>query len=94
MALTTLSSMSVRMNREAAWTVKPFPTAATDMFPCFIAVTALRVHRTGRFRRRRSVPGTRVPSKTHGKNGCRRKMLLRVNEGVHSVENELWGNGT
>lgn len=95
MILTALPSMSVVMNCEAAWAVKPFAAVVADMFPRLMVVTVLRVHRTSRPRWRRSVPGVRVPSKTRGRNRFRRRaVLLRVNAGVHSVENELWGDGT
>lgn len=60
--LTTLSGMSVVMNREAAWAVEPFPATVTDVFPSLVVVrTILRVYGTRRFRRRRSVSGIRFP---------------------------------
>ena len=52
MILTTLSCMSVVMNCEAAWAVKPFPAVLTDMFPCLMDVTVFCVHRRRGFRRR------------------------------------------
>ena len=54
--LTALSGMSVVMNREAAWAVKPFPADVTDVFARLVIVTVLRVHGADRFRRRGSVP--------------------------------------
>ena len=47
--LTAFSSVGVAMDGKAARAVKPFPAAATDMFPCLgVAVTVIRVHRASR----------------------------------------------
>ena len=92
--LTALSGMGVVMDREAAWAVKPFPATMADVLPCPMVVVVLRVHGTGRIRRRRSAPGTRPPLMTHGRGGCRGWTLLRASVKVHSVEDELWGDGT
>ena len=94
MILTALSRMSVVMNCEAARAVKPLPAVVTDMFPCLVVVKIIRVYRTGRFRRRRSAPGIRFPSKTQGNDGCRRQMVFQVRAGVPSVKHELRGDGT
>jgi hypothetical protein len=47
--LTAFSGMGVVMNREAARAVKPFPATVTDVFPCLIVATILRVYGTSRF---------------------------------------------
>jgi hypothetical protein len=49
MILTALSGMSVVMNCEAAWAVKPLPAVVTDVFPCLVVVEIIHVYRTRRF---------------------------------------------
>ena len=86
------------MNREAARTIKPFPTAVTDMFPCFgkRVMTVLRVcNGTGRLRRtrRRGTPGiehTQFLSEERGE----KHPGARVGRRIHSVENELGSDET
>ena len=53
MMLTAFSGMGVVMNRKAARAVKAFPAAVTDVLPCLIVVTILRVYGTSCFRRKR-----------------------------------------
>ena len=70
--LTAFSGMGVVMDRNAARAVKAFPASVTDVLPCFIVVTILRVYGTSRFRRRRSASRVRLPSTMHGGGGRRR----------------------
>lgn len=72
MILTALSRMSVVMYCEAAWAVKPLPAVMTDVFPCLLVVTVLRVYRARRFGWRRAAPRVRSPPKTGGGDGRRR----------------------
>ena len=96
MILTALPSMSVVMDREAARPIEPFPTSVTDVLARLIAVTFLRLYWAGFFRRRRPAPRIRSWSPQvlyvmrGGDNGCRRP---RERACVHSVENELGGDG-
>ena len=63
--LTALSGMGVVMNGEAAWAVKPFPAAMTDVFPGLkIVVTIVGFSGTGRFRRGTPGFGVQIPSET------------------------------
>ena len=88
--------MGVVMDREAARTVKPFPTLRTDVFPGLsLVVTIIRVDGTKRFRRRSSVSEIQFLWEVGERDaGCGVWMLVRVSARVHPVENEMRNDGT
>jgi len=85
------------MNRKAAWAIEPFPTAVTDVLARLIAVTVFRVYWTGCFQWKRPASGTWTPYVMRGGNGNGRRPRLLFRgvsvSLVHSVENELGGDG-
>ena len=72
MILTALSCVGVVMYCKAAWAVKPLPAVMTDVFPCLLVVTVLRVYRARRFGWRGSAPSVWSPPETGGGYGRRR----------------------